>query len=179
MTSILMLDTDIVSYLVKERRPSIRPRFLEHDPAELCVSAVTKSELLYGLRLLESTHDLHLKVRRFLGDIDVAPWDGDAAEVHANMRHHLISTGRTIGEMDMMIAAHAMSLVRSQTRWSGMRYHHGHASPTHGAPPDGRRAPGPGGWLALAHSLHLAACPDPAGQCRRRACPRHRPPARL
>ncbi|MDQ3653592.1 MAG: type II toxin-antitoxin system VapC family toxin [Chloroflexota bacterium] len=110
MTSILMLDTDIVSYLVKERRPSIRPRFLEHDPAELCVSAVTKSELLYGLRLLESTHDLHLKVRRFLGDIEVAPWDGDAAEVHANMRHHLISTGRTIGEMDMMIAAHAVSL---------------------------------------------------------------------
>jgi len=110
MTSILMLDTDIVSYLVKERRPSIRPKFLEYDQAELCVSAVTKSELLYGLRNLESTHDLHLKVRRLLGDIEVAPWDGDAAEVHASMRHHLISTGRTIGEMDMMIAAHAMSL---------------------------------------------------------------------
>ncbi len=123
MTSILMLDTDIVSYLVKERRPSIRPRFLEHDPSDLCVSAITKSELLYGLRLLEPTHDLHLKVRRFLGDIDVTPWDGDAAEVHATLRHDLISSGRTIGEMDMMIAAHAMSLgatlVTNNTRHFG------------------------------------------------------------
>ncbi len=123
MTIVRMLDTDTVSSFVKERRPSIRPRFIEHDPATLCVAAVTKSELPYGLRLPEPTHDLHLKVRRFLGDIAVMPWDGDAAEVQARIRHDLISTGRGIGELDMMIAAHAMAmdaiLVTSNTRHFG------------------------------------------------------------
>ncbi len=110
MTSILMLDTDFVSYLVKERRPSIRSKFLEYDQAELCVSAVTKSELLFGLKDLDPAHRLHLNVRRFLRDTPILAWGEEAAEIHADVRHRLSSAGNVIGELDMMIAAHAMSL---------------------------------------------------------------------
>ena len=60
-----------------------------------------------------------------------------------------------------------------------MGYHKAHASPSLGASPDGRRAPGPGGRPALGSGLHPAACPRPAGERPRRARPGHRPDARL
>lgn len=37
------------------------------------------------------------------------PWDGEAADWHANIRHQLLCTGQPIGELDMMIAAHPLS----------------------------------------------------------------------
>lgn len=105
-----MLDTDVASYIIKDRRPSLQPKFVEYDPEQLCVSAITKSELLFGLKQLELAHHLHLKARRFLRDVNIVAWGEEAAEIHADVRFQLISTGRTIGEMDMMIAAHATSL---------------------------------------------------------------------
>ncbi len=47
-------------------------------------------------------------------------WDAGAADQYAEIRHHLVSDGQPIGEMDMMIAAHALSvsavLVTNNTR---------------------------------------------------------------
>jgi tRNA(fMet)-specific endonuclease VapC len=40
----------------------------------------------------------------------VLAWDADAADRHADIRHQLSTTGRPIGEMDMMIAAHALAI---------------------------------------------------------------------
>jgi tRNA(fMet)-specific endonuclease VapC len=46
--------------------------------------------------------------------------DADAADFYADIRHQLLSTGQTIGELDMMIAAHSLSasavLVTNNTR---------------------------------------------------------------
>ncbi len=118
-----MLDTDISSYLVKERTPSLRPRLLALAPDEVCVSAITKSDMLFGLKRLDPDHHLHLKTGRFLDDIDVLPWDEHAAEVHADILYRMMSIGWAFGEMDMMIAAHAISLgailVTNNTRHFG------------------------------------------------------------
>ncbi len=110
MTSTLMVDTDIASYLIKGRHPSVDARFAAVDPLRLCISAITKAELLYGLKALPPEHRLHLAVHRFLRDMRVIPWGEEAAEAHADVRHRLVSSGEVIGEMDMMIAAHAISL---------------------------------------------------------------------
>lgn len=40
----------------------------------------------------------------------VLPWDSDAADYYADIRHQLVSTGNAIGELDMMIAAHSLSV---------------------------------------------------------------------
>ena len=56
-----------------------------------------------------STSWLHLAVRQFLKIVRIVPWDTDAADWYAEIRHQLVSTGQPIGEMDMMIAAHALS----------------------------------------------------------------------
>ena len=105
-----MLDTDIASYMIKKRSPAMQSRMAEVSPNELCISAITRAELLYGLKRLPANHRLHLVVRHFLKIIRVLPWDAEAAGFYADIRHQLVSSGQQIGELDMMIAAHAISL---------------------------------------------------------------------
>lgn len=104
-----MLDTDTASYLIKGRSPTVEARLAALAPTSVCISVMTRAELQYGLKRLAPDHRLHLAVRRFLGIIRIVSWDADAADWYAQIRHHLVSTGQPIGEMDMMIAAHALS----------------------------------------------------------------------
>jgi tRNA(fMet)-specific endonuclease VapC len=110
MAAPLLVDTDIARYFIKGRHPAVDARFAKADPSRLCISAVTQAELLYGLKALDQAHHLHLAAHRFLREIAILPWGSDAAEVHADIRHMLVSGGNPIGEMDMMIASHAIAL---------------------------------------------------------------------
>jgi tRNA(fMet)-specific endonuclease VapC len=104
-----MLDTDIASYIIKGKSPVIEAKLAGIMPSMVCVSVMTQAELLYGLKRLPAEHRLHLAVRQFLKVVRVLPWDIDAADWYATIRHQLVSTGQPIGEMDMMIAAHSLS----------------------------------------------------------------------
>lgn len=70
---------------------------------------MTRAELQYGLKRLRVDHHLHLVVRQFLKMIRTLPWDVEAANWYADIRHPLVSNGQQIGELDMMIAAHSLS----------------------------------------------------------------------
>ena len=105
-----MLDTDTASYLIKGRSPVIEAQLALLSPSMVCVSVITRAELLYGLKRLPTDHRLHLVVRRFLDIVRVLTWDADAANFYADIRHHLVRTGQPIGELDMMIAAHALAV---------------------------------------------------------------------
>jgi tRNA(fMet)-specific endonuclease VapC len=115
-----MLDTDTASYLIKGKSPGIEAKVSELVPSMVCISVMTRAELLYGLKRLPAEHRLHLAVRQFLKIVRVLPWDSDSADWYADIRHQLVSTGQPIGEMDMMIAAHSLSsgavLVTNNTR---------------------------------------------------------------
>lgn len=104
-----MLDTDTASYLIKGKSPAIEARLAGLLPSTICISVMTRAELQYGLKRLPPDHRLHLAVRQFLKIVRILPWDTDAADWYAEIRHQLVSDGRPIGEMDMMIAAHALS----------------------------------------------------------------------
>lgn len=104
-----MLDTDTASYLIKGRSPAIEARLAALVPEMVCVSVMSRAELQNGLKRLPADHRLHLAVRQFLKIVRSLPWDTDAADWYAEIRHQLISTGQPIGEIDMMIAAHALS----------------------------------------------------------------------
>jgi len=104
-----MLDTDTASYLIKGKSPAIESRLAALVPSAVCISVITRAELQYGLKQLPADHRLHLAVRQFLKIIHTLPWNAEAADWYADIRHQIISTGQTIGEMDMMIAAHALS----------------------------------------------------------------------
>jgi tRNA(fMet)-specific endonuclease VapC len=104
-----MLDTDMASYIIKGRSALIEDKLAALPPSMVCVSVMTRAELMYGLKRLPEDHRLHYVVRQFLKIVRVLPWDAEAADYYADIRHQLVSTGQTIGEMDMMIAAHSLS----------------------------------------------------------------------
>jgi tRNA(fMet)-specific endonuclease VapC len=115
-----MLDTDIASYIIKRRSPEVEARLSAIEPSMVCVSVITRAELLYGLKRLPPDHRLHIGVRQFLKIVRVLSWDAEAADFYAEIRHRLVKTGQPIGELDMMIAAHSLAvaavLVTNNTR---------------------------------------------------------------
>lgn len=115
-----MLDTDMASYIIKDRSPAVAAKLAAIQPSMVCVSVMTRAELLYGLKRLPASHRLHLGVRQFLRIVRVLSWDSEAADYYADIRHQLMTTGQPIGELDMMIAAHSLSagavLVTNNTR---------------------------------------------------------------
>lgn len=104
-----LLDTDVVSYLIKGKAPAIENKLATLAPSLVCISVMTRAELLYGLKRLPPGHRLHLAVHQFLKIVRSLPWDAEAADWYATIRHQLVGSGQPIGEMDMMIAAHALS----------------------------------------------------------------------
>lgn len=104
-----MLDTDTASYIIKGRSQSIEKHLAAIPPSDICISAVTRAELLYGLKSLPRDHRLHLGVRQFLRIVRVLAWDADAADFYADIRFQLAASGQPIGELDMMIASHALA----------------------------------------------------------------------
>lgn len=104
-----MLDTDISSYFIKGGYPKLDAAINTITPQNICISVMTRAELLYGLERLPRTSRLQLLVREFLDTVAVLPWDAEAADWYAKIRHQLDSKGQTIGSMDMMIAAHSLS----------------------------------------------------------------------
>jgi tRNA(fMet)-specific endonuclease VapC len=104
-----LLDTDTASYLIKGKSPTIENKLAALVPSMVCISVMTRAELQYGLKRLPPDHRLHLTVRQFLKIVRTLPWDAEAADWYADIRHQLVSTGQPIGELDMMIAAHALS----------------------------------------------------------------------
>lgn len=110
-----MLDTDVASFAIKGRA-EVQLRLGSIPPSNVCISAVTRAELLYGLERLPADHRLYDLVRRFLDVVKALPWGEthggvqDAAAWYATIRRQLVSSGQPIGEMDMMIAAHALAV---------------------------------------------------------------------
>lgn len=49
-------------------------------------------------------------VRGFFRIVRILPWESEAADIYADIRHQLSSSGKPIGELDMMIAAHAVAV---------------------------------------------------------------------
>ncbi len=104
-----MLDTNICSYILRSRPPSVKARFDEAGPSALAISTVVLAELLFGA----ARHPAAVAIRREIGDLTsrlcVVPWDEAAAEHYGAIRAALEKRGTPLGAMDMLIAAHARS----------------------------------------------------------------------
>lgn len=115
-----MLDTDTASYVIRGRAPQVEAKLSAIEPSMVCISVMTRAELLYGLKRLPPGHRLHAGVRQFLKIVRALPWDAEAADFYAEIRHQLAAAGQLIGEIDMMIAAHSLAagavLVTNNTR---------------------------------------------------------------
>ena len=110
MSFVYMLDTNTVSYVVKRRSRSARSKLLALKDGEIaCISAVTEAEIRYGLAKRPEATALRDLMEAFLASIRVLPWGRDEADTYGLLRAKLESAGKTLGSMDLMIAAHAVS----------------------------------------------------------------------
>jgi len=103
-----MLDTDTCSYILRERPESVHRRFRALARSEIAVSAIVAAELYYGARRHPTRSDaIRSDIVDFLSRLVVLPWR--AEEHYAQIRFVLESQGRTIGNNDLLIGAHAIA----------------------------------------------------------------------
>jgi len=105
---VYMFDTNMVSYFLKDH-PLVRARVSSITTHQLRISAVTGGELLFGLANKPVAKKLHAGVKEFLRCVDVLPWDVVAMQHYGFLRARLKQQGITLGDLDMLIAAHALS----------------------------------------------------------------------
>ena len=103
-----LLDTNIVSHLIRGNQ-AVTARALAVPMMAISISSVTEGELIYGLCKRPEAARLHRSVHAFLIRVDVLPWDRAAATRYGDLRAQLERQGRSLGPLDMMIAAHALS----------------------------------------------------------------------
>jgi tRNA(fMet)-specific endonuclease VapC len=104
-----MLDTNTISHLIKQH-PHAARHVVGVPMASLCMSAITAGELLYGLARRPDAVRLQAAVTELMQRVDVLPWDFSAAEQSGILRADLNRTGRPLGSIDLLIAAHALAV---------------------------------------------------------------------
>jgi tRNA(fMet)-specific endonuclease VapC len=104
-----LLDTNTASYLAKDTVPSVRRQFQRVRAASVGISVVSEAELLFRLARKPEAKHIAIAVREFLSRITILAWDSKAAYHYAQLRAMLEREGKSLGGMDMMIAAHAVA----------------------------------------------------------------------
>jgi tRNA(fMet)-specific endonuclease VapC len=101
-----MLDTNVISDLVKNPQGKAAQRIAKVGEDNICTSIIVAAELRYGCaksgskRLLKAVEDI-------LGEIAVLPFDAPADAEYGGIRAELEAAGKSIGSNDLLIAAHA------------------------------------------------------------------------
>jgi tRNA(fMet)-specific endonuclease VapC len=106
----LMLDTNICIYIIKQQPATVLKRFLEYQIGDIGISSITLSELRYGVA--KSLHQAKntKALDEFIIPLEIVSFGEEAAHAYGDIRATLEKAGTQIGSMDMLIAAHAVSL---------------------------------------------------------------------
>ncbi|TWG79496.1 tRNA(fMet)-specific endonuclease VapC [Cupriavidus gilardii J11] len=102
-----MLDTNIVSHLLRGH-PAVLARVTAAPMVDLCLSAITGAELMYGLAKRPTAARLARAVDELLRRIEVLPWAPSVMAGYGEIRATLESQGQPMGALDLLIAAHAL-----------------------------------------------------------------------
>lgn len=115
-----MLDTDIVSYIMNGTSPALLQKLQTVPTSAVCISAITKSEIVYGVEISPRQQKDRAALDFFLRHVEVLDYPAGAAADYGNIRAALKSRGTLIGPNDTLIAAHArflsLILVTNNTR---------------------------------------------------------------
>ena len=103
-----MLDTDISSYIIR-RRPAKLVETFEKHAETLSVSVMTAAELRFGAEKAGRAKLAEL-VEAYLDRLAILDWSDEVSGHYARIRSELERSGKPIGNMDLLIASHAVSL---------------------------------------------------------------------
>ena len=104
-----LLDTNILSDLVRHPQGIIAEQIIRVGADTICTSIIVSAELRFGA---EKSHSTRIKTQldAILSAIDILPIKPPIDIHYAEIRHHLENRGKPIGPNDLLIAAHAFSL---------------------------------------------------------------------
>lgn len=106
----IMLDTNICIYILKDHPDHVRKKLNEIELVH--ISSVVYAELYYGVEYSSARWQAERRkqLNAFLALVTIHAWDEQAAEHYGRIRAYLRKRGAMIGNMDLLIAAHALSL---------------------------------------------------------------------
>jgi len=107
MANQYLLDTNTASYIIKGNIPAVRRRLVRVPMARVFISTITEGELRFGVARRPGATKLEQIVEEFLLRVTILPWDSDAARQYGQLRADLERVGQPMGNLDMMIGAHA------------------------------------------------------------------------
>ena len=106
-----LLDTNICIYIINEKPEKVLKKFEQYPVHEFGISSVTHAELQYGVEKSKKKKTNQDALDEFLLPLAILPFHGKKlVTCYGEIRASLESKGRTIGPLDMLIAAHALSL---------------------------------------------------------------------
>lgn len=108
--TLYMLDTNIASYLIKEKSEILKDHIRKAPIVNLCISSITEAELLRGLAKIPEAKKLPALVKEFLLRVEILAWDSNAAQAYATLKTASEKTGKSLGTLDMLIASHAAAV---------------------------------------------------------------------
>lgn len=105
-----MLDTNICIYIAKHQPLKAKARFERLKPGQVVMSVITYGELHYGaLKSSQQTRALS-QLNELIKDIPVEDFTSAVARAYGEIRYSLEQQGRLIGNNDLWIGAHALSM---------------------------------------------------------------------
>ena len=105
-----MLDTDISSYIMKRSHYTLLRRLQKVPIGAVCISVITKSELLFGVEVSPRRKQDQAALDEYLRHVEVLDLPDEAALHYGQIRAALKVRGTMTGANDLFIAAHARSL---------------------------------------------------------------------
>jgi tRNA(fMet)-specific endonuclease VapC len=106
-----LLDTNICIYIINEKPTKVLRKFEQYPVKEFGVSSITHAELQYGIAKSKKKSRNQKALDEFLLPLTILPFYGKGlVEQYGKIRVFLESMGETIGLLDTLIAAHALSL---------------------------------------------------------------------
>lgn len=106
MSALLMLDTNAVTAIIKDRAKTLSANLNERPS---CISVITEAELRFGLARRAVNIELRRIVENYLTSVDILPWTSASAQRYGLLRAELDALGKPLAPMDLLIASHAMA----------------------------------------------------------------------
>ena len=117
---IYMLDTNICSYIIRNRPLEVLAKFKATKADSCCISSITYAELKYWFSRNQWQHEKSKNqgqpkinaqiIDHFVSNLDIVDFDVHAAEIYADVRAWMEGRGLVVGSADLMISSHAISL---------------------------------------------------------------------
>ena len=108
MSQRFLLDTNIISALMRDPQGPAMSKIEKLDDAEIFTSVIVAAELHYGI-VRKGSARLKESAEAILASLEIRPFTSEAAIAYGDLRAKLEQMGRIIGANDLLIAAHAIA----------------------------------------------------------------------